>query len=297
MLSTAEKEQVQGALTGALRDGKPRVAFNDRPDKMLYPLDLHFFSSAAEAERFCDEANLDFDFAEQVFNWSHYIYLSAETLKASLDIDFRRSLRIEVDLREIARQMVAQHLYLPAGKRVDDLEASLAAGLYFPVNWLRQIVPHKEMADCQVIAHRHEAGQVYEIGRITRVLETFPNYQDARASMDHAVLYNELFDMAQDYVLVGRFHEKAFEVDMEAHALPHSGLRLDAAYHNHEHGHDHYNAHSVFNPATLSLYFFARLRDGKLKLFNDKLQPTETSAVQQAFYPVYYNHNNLTLKI
>ena len=293
-MTTLEREQLQRELDAAYQAGTPWVAFNDQPGRELHPLKLHFFTSAIQAEQFCDEANGPDNFADQLFNWDHYIYLSVATLTAELRLS--KVSAVSIDIADVARQLAEQQLHLPPGKSMDDLEASLGRGAFFPVAWQRQVDPLHEIADYHVIAHRHEGGQIYEVGHSHRVLKKFDTYTDARAFLDNAVLYNELSDKAVDYVLVGRFHGQLLELDMEGAALPHAGLTLLTACHNYDHGHDYHELHALSKPATLQQYFFAGLLDGKVALFNDKLEPTSIGERQQPFYPFFLNQEYLTTK-
>lgn len=295
-MTLPEQEHLQEILNEALRDGKPWVAFNNQPDRDLQPQMLHFFSAAGEAEKFCDDANGPDTFVDQVFNWDNYMYLQVSTLKTSLQLDYQQASEPAVDISAIARDMAAQSLYLPPGRHIDEMEAVLSQGAFYPVHWQRQIDPLREIADFQVIAHRHDGGMIYETGHSHRVMEVFDNYKDARAFMEHAVFYNELSDKVTDYLLVGRFHNKALELDMEGYSMPHAGLTLVAANHNYDHGHDYHELQSLFEPATLSQYFFAGIREGKLALFNENLEPTHTGLPQQPFYPAYYHQDYLTIK-
>ena len=120
-----------------------------------------------------------FDFAEQVFNFDNYIYMQAATLKGSLAFEKHLINPIEIDTSAIARQMAEQSLYLPAGKLIEDMEASLSQGLVFPVVWQRSVDPLKEIEEYHVIAHQHEGGMIYEIGHSHRVLESFGNLVEA----------------------------------------------------------------------------------------------------------------------
>jgi hypothetical protein len=103
--------------------------------------------------------------------------------------------------------------------------------------------------------------------------------------MGHAVLYNKLSDKGADYLLVGRFDGQRLELDMEGYAPQCAGLTLTAAHHNGQHGHDYHEIHSLFEPVALTQYFLAGLRDGKLALFNDELEPTAIGSPQQPPLP------------
>jgi len=289
-------EQVINDLNRAVRDGKPWVAFNDRADKELNPYAIHVFASAAEAERFCDEANGTFDFAGQVFNFDNYIYMQAATLKASLQMEEQLISPIAIDAPAIARRMAEQSLYLPAGKSIDDLEASLSRGLFYPVFWHRFIDPLKEIAEYHVVGHQHYGGQVYETGHSHRVLASFGSLGEARTFMDSVVLYNELAGKGTDYLVIGRFHGRPLELDLEGYAAPHSGLTLVTAHHNYNHGHNYHELHSLPEQATISRYFFVGIKDGELRLYNDKLEPTTIGIIQQPFYPTHFINDYLTIK-
>jgi hypothetical protein len=289
-------EQLISDLNHAVKDGKPWVAFNDQADKELHSNAIHVFASAGEAERFCEESNGAFDFAEQVFNFDNYVYMQAATLKASLEFEERLANPIAIDTPEIARQMTEQSLYLPAGKSIDDLEASLSRGLVFPVVWQCQIDPLKEIEEYHVIAHQHNGGMIYEIGHSHRALESFGSLKEARNFMDSAVLFNELADKGTDYLIVGRFHGQPLELDVEGYAVRHSGLTLVTAQHNYENGHDYHELHSLSEKATISQYFFVGLKDEKIALYNDKLEPTTIGSGQQPFYPTHLINDYLPFK-
>jgi len=289
-------EQLINDLNQAVKDGKPWVAFNDQGDTELTPYTIHVFASAREAERFCDEANGGFDFAEQVFNFENYIYMQSATLKASLAFEKQQINPIAIDTSAIAQQMAEQSLYLPAGKSFDDLEASLSRGLFYPVVWQHAVDPLKEIAEYHVVGHQHNGGQVYEIGHSHRVLESFGSLREARTFMDGAVFYNELADKGTDYLIVGRFHGKSLELDMEGYAAPHSGITLVTAHHNYNDGHDWHELHSLSERATISQYFFVGLHDGKLVLYSDKLEPTTLGTAARSFYPTYFISDYLTIK-
>jgi hypothetical protein len=290
------KEQVITFLDCAVSEGKPWVAFNEQPDKELLLPAIHVFSSAGEAERFCEDNNGIYDFTEQVFNFDNYMYMQAATLKASLAFEERLANPITVDTSAIARQMAEQSLYLPAGKSIDDLEASLSQGLVFPVVRQRLIDPLKEIEEYHVIAHQHSGGMIYEIGHSHRMMESFRSMSDARTFMDSAVLFNELAGKGTDYLIIGRFHGQALELDMEGCAVPHSGLTLVTAHHNHEHGHDYHELHSLSKKATLSQYFFIGLKDEKIALYNDMLEPASVGSRQQPFYPTHLINDYLPFK-
>jgi len=290
------KEQLIYDLDQAIKDGKPWVAFNNQTDKELHPGSIYVFASAGEAERFCEEFNGALDFAEQVFNFDNYIYMQAETLKASLEFEKQLTNPIEIDTSAIARQMAEQSLYLQAGKSIDDLEASLSNGLVLPVVWQRMVDPLREIADYHVIAHQHNGGMIYEIGHSHRALESFSSLGEARTFMDSAVLFNELADKGADYLIVGRFHGQQLELDVEGYAVPHSGLTLVTAHHNYENGHDYHELYSLSEKATISQYFFLGLKDEKIALYNDRLEPTSLDSRQQAFYPTYLINDYLPFK-
>ncbi|MES2107923.1 MAG: hypothetical protein V4577_04215 [Bacteroidota bacterium] len=294
MMTANEQEQLAAVFETAKKEGKPWVAFDDQDGKELHALDLHFFTSATEAEKFCDDANGPDTFADQVFNWDHYVFIQAETLAARLELAELKT--IWDDAADIAGQMARQSLYLPAGHDFYDLEKALSSGLVYPVLWQRSIDPLKEIADYHVIGHQHSGGQIYEIGHSLRTLETFGSLRDARIFMDSAVLFNELSDNGIDYLIIGRYHDQKLELDIEGYALPHSGLTLVTAHHNYNHGHDYHEAHSLFEPATISQYVFVGMKDGKLQLYNDKLEQTTLAANQPAFYPAHFNNDYLTLK-
>jgi hypothetical protein len=293
-MTANEQQQLAEALQQAQMEGKPWVAFDDQPDKELHPMDLHFFASAAEAERFCDEANGPDTFADQVFNWDHYVFIQTETLAVRLGQ--QELVTIWDDAARIAGQMAKQSLYLSAGHDFYDLEKALSSGLVYPVLWQRSIDPLTEIAEFHVIAHQHNGGQIYEIGHSHRVLESFGSLKDARAFMDNAVLYNELGDKATDYLIVGRYHNQKLEMDMEGYAQPHSGLTLVTAHHNYDHGHDYHELHSLFEPATISRNYFVGLTDGKLRLYNDKLEQTTVTETYRPFYPAHFNNDYLNTK-
>jgi len=262
----------------------------------LHPNSIRVFASALEAERFCEENNNAFDFAEQLFHFDNYIYMQAATLKASLAFEKQLTNPIAIDTSAIARQMAEQNLYLPAGKSIDDLEASLSQGLVFPVIWQRLVDPLKEIAEYHVIAHQHNGGMIYEIGHSHRVLESFGSLEDARIFMDSAVLFNELADKGTDYLIIGRFHGQQLELDVEGYAVPHSGLTLVTAHHNYENGHDYHELNSLSEKATISQYFFIGFKDEKIALYNDKLEATTQQSRQQAFYPTYLINDYLPFK-
>jgi hypothetical protein len=225
-------EQLINNLDQVVKDGKPWVAFNEQADKELHSNLIHVFASAGEAERFCEDSNGAFDFAEQVFNFNNYIYMQAATLKASLEFEERLANPIAIDTLAIARQMAEQNLYLPAGKSIADLKASLSQGLVFPAVWQRLVDPLKEIAEYHVIAHQHDGGMIYEIGHSHRVLESFGSLGKTRSFMDSAILFDELPDKGTDYLVIGRFHGQPLELDVEGYAVPHSGLTLVTAPHN-----------------------------------------------------------------
>ena len=289
-------EQLIYYLDQAVKDNKPWVAFNDQADKELHPNAMHVFASAGEAERFCEENNNAFDFAEQLFHFDNYIYMQAATLKGSIAFEKQLINPIEIDTSAIAQQMAEQSLYLPAGKSIDDLEASLSQGLVFPVIWQRLVDPLKEIAEYHVIAHQHNGGMIYEIGHSHRVLESFGNFLEASTFMDSAVLFNELAGKEADYLIIGRFHGQQLELDVEGYAVPHSGLTLVTAHHNYENGHDYHELYSLSEKATISQYFFLGLKDEKIALYNDRLEPTSLDSRQQAFYPTYLINDYLPFK-
>jgi hypothetical protein len=293
-MTANEQEQLTAAFKAAKEGRKPWVAFDDQDGKELHGLDLHFFTSATEAEKFCDEANGPDTFADQVFNWDHYVFVQTDTLAARLGLAELKT--IWDDAADIARQMEAQNLYLPAGHSFYDLEKTVSSDLVYPVRWQRSIDPLQEIADYHVIGHQHSGGQIYEIGHSHRVLGSFGSLKDARAFMDGAVLHNELSDKGTDYLIIGRYHDQKLELDIEGYALPHSGLTLATAHHNYNHGHEYHEPHSLFEPATISRYFFIGLKDGKLQLYNDKLERTTLAGSQQAFYPTHFNNDYLTFK-
>jgi hypothetical protein len=289
-------EQLINDLDQSIKDGRPWVAFNHQDDRELHPHTIQLFASAGEAERFCDEANGAFDFAEQVFNFDNYIYMLAATLKASIEFEKQLTNPIDIDTSAIARQMAEQSLYLSAGKSFDDLEASLSRGLFYPVVWLRTVDPLKEIAEYHVVGHQHNGGHIYEIGHSHRVLASFGSLGEARTFMDSAVLHNELADKGTDYLIIGRFHGQPLELDMEGYAAPHSGLTLVTAHHNYNNGHDYHELNSLSEKATISQYFFAGLKNGELRLYNDKLEPATVGSIQQPFYPTYFTNDYLTIK-
>jgi len=289
-------EQLISELNEAIRDGRPWVAFNDQPDKERHQQAMHFFGSAGEAEQFCEESNGIYDFAEQFFNFDNYIFMQAATLKASVELEERLANPIAIDTTAIAQQMAEQNLYLPAGKSIDDLEATLSQGLVFPVVWQHQIDPLKEIEEYHVIAHQHSGGMIYEFGHSHRVLESFGSLREASSFMDSAVLFNELADKGTDYLIIGRFHDQPLELDMEGYAVPHSGLTLVTAHHDHEHGHDYHELHSLSEKATLSQYYFIGLKDEKIALYNDMLEPTSVGTRQQPFYPTHLISDYLPFK-
>jgi hypothetical protein len=291
---TANEEQLAAAFAAAQKEKKPWVAFDDQADKGLHAQDLHFFASAAEAERFCDVANGPETFADQVFNWDHYVFMQTDALAVKLGQ--KELVTVWDDAVRIAMQMATQNLYVPAGHDFYDLEEAISSGLVYPVLWQRSIDPLTEIGEYHVIAHQHSGGQIYEIGHSHQVLESFGSLRDARIFMDSAVLFNELADKGTDYLIVGRYRNQRLELDIEGYAQPHSGLTLVTAHHNYDHGHDYHEQHSLFEPATVSRYFFVGLKDGKLLLYNDKLQPTTVTDSQQAFYPTHFNNNYLNTK-
>lgn len=289
-----ERQALIAELDRAITEGSPWVVFNDQLNKDPRPQDLHFFASAGEAGNFCDAANGEFDFVEQMFNWDNYKYMQAATLKGSLEVQAEENLKI--DIAALARQMAAQSLYLAPGTSFDVFENALSRGQLLPVSWERTIDPLKEIAEFHVIAHQHDGGMVYEIGHNHRLLKSFGNLRDARTFMDNAVLYNELADKGTDCLIVGRFHGQKLELDMEGYAMPHSGLTLVTAHHNYENGHDYHELQSLFEPATVRQHFFAGVRDGVFRLFNDKLELTTLGAAQRPFYPTHFINDYLTTK-
>jgi hypothetical protein len=292
---TRVEQQVWSAeLDRAITGGTPWVVFNDQPDKILQPQDLRFFPSAGAAEKFCDAANGEFDFAEQMFNSDNYRYVQATTLKASVEMDVEENVRI--DIMAVARQMAEQSLYLLPGTSYDVFESALSRGQLLPVSWQRTIDPLREISGYHVIAHQHDGGMVYEIGHSHHVLKSSGSLGEARSFMDSAVLYNELAGKGTDYLIVGRFHGQSLELDVEGFAVPHSGLTLVTAHHNYENGHDYHELQSLSEPATVSRHFFMGVRDGGLRLFNDKLEPTTPDVIQQPFYPTHFINDYLPFK-
>jgi hypothetical protein len=289
-----EQQVLIAELDGAIKESKPWVVFDDQPDKVLQPQDLHFFESASAAEKFCDAANGAFDFVEQMYYPDNYRYIQAAALKSSLEVGMAES--ISHDVSAVARQMVEQNLFLLPGTSYEVFEKALSRGHLQPVSWQRTIVPLKEIAEYHVIAHQHDGGMIYEIGHSRRLMASFDNLRDARTFMDSAVLYNELADKGTDYLIVGRFHDQRLELDMEGHAMPHSGLTLVTANYNFENSHDYHELQSLFEPATVRQHFFAGVKDGELCLFNDKLEPTTVGMAQQPFYPTYFINDYLTIK-
>jgi hypothetical protein len=293
-MTRVEQQALSAELDRAITGGNPWVVFNDQPDKILQPQDLRFFPSAGAAEEFCDAANGEFDFVEQMFNSDNYRYMQAATLKASLEFDVEEN--VKVDVAAVARQMAEQSLYLLPGTSYDVFERALSRGQLLQVSWQRKIDPLKEIDDYHVIAHQHDGGMVYEIGHSHRVLESFGSLGEARTFMDSAVLYNELAAKGTDYLIVGRFHDQRLELDMEGYAIPHSGLTLVTAHHNYENGHDYHELQSLSEPATVSQHFFMGVRDGGLLLFNDVLELTTLGASQQPFYPTHFINDYLPFK-
>ncbi|MDN3548977.1 hypothetical protein [Mucilaginibacter aquaedulcis] len=295
-MTITEHEQVLAELNRALAVDEPWVAFNDRPDQELRAQDLHFFAAAYKAEIFCDAGNNAFDFAAQMFTHEHHSYMPVANLLAALSSGTTGATGPGEHTTAIIRQMTREKLYLLPGRSYDDAEASLTKGLFFPVTRQLVIDPLKEIDDYHVIKHQHSGGQIYEIGHSHQVLESFSRLREARDFMDNAVLYNELADRGNDYLLVGRFHNRRLELDMEGYALAHSGLTLVTANYNFQHGHDYHDIQSVSEPATITQYFFARLQQGKLGLYNDKLEPADPDLLQRTFYPTYFINDYLTIK-
>ncbi|WP_439696986.1 hypothetical protein ACFGVS_00485 [Mucilaginibacter sp. AW1-7] len=293
-MTRVEQQALSAELDRAITVGNPWVVFNDQPDKILQPQDLRFFSSAGAAEKFCDAANGEFDFAEQMFHSDNYRYMQAATLKASLEMDVEKN--IKMDITAVARQMAEQNLSLLPGTSYDVFESALSRGQLLPVSWQRTIDPLKEIEEYHVIAHQHSGGMIYEIGHSHRVLESFGSSGEARSFMDSVVFYNELADKGTDYLIVGRFPGQSLELDVEGYAVPHSGLTLVTAHHNYENGHDYHELQPLSEPATVSRYFFMGVRDGGLLLFNDKLEPTTLDVVQQPFYPTHFINDYLPFK-
>lgn len=289
-----ERQVLITELDRAISENKPWVVFDDQPDKVLQPHDLHLFESANAAEKFCDAVNGEFDFVEQMFYSDNYRYMQAAALKGSLEFDVTES--VSHDVTAVARQMAEQNLFLVPGTSYDVFENALSCGHLQPVSWQRTISPLKEIAEYHVIAHRHDGGIVYEIGHSHRLMDSFDNLRDARTFMDSAVLFNELADKGTDYLIVGRFHDQRLELDMEGYAMPHSGLTLVTANYNFENGHDYHELQSLFEPAIVRQYFFAGVKDGELRLFNDKLEPTTVGTAQKPFYPTYFINDYLTIK-
>ena len=114
--------------------------------------------------------------------------------------------------------------------------------------------------------------------------------------MDSAVLFNELADKGTDYLIIGRFHGQPLELDVEGYAAPHSGLTLVTAHHNYENCHDYHELHSLSEKAVISQYFFLGLKDEKITLYNDKLEPTTIASKQQPFYPTHLINDYLPFK-
>lgn len=278
----------------AISENKPWVVFDDSSDKALLPQDLHFFESAGAAEKFCNAADNEFDFARQTFNSCHYSYTQVATLKDSIVPEIKESLSHNVT--SVARQMAGQNLFLLPGTSYDVFENAISRGHLLPVSWQRTIDPQKELSEYHVIAHWHDGGMIYETGHHHRLMASFDNFRDARTYLDSAVLYNELADKATDYLIVGRFHHQKLELDMEGYAMPHAGLTLVTANHNFENSHDYHELQALSEPATVLQYFFAGVHDGELCLFNDKLELTRPGAAQRPFYPMHFNQDYLTIK-
>jgi hypothetical protein len=277
-------------------EGKPWVAFRDDHEDITVSGNFTFFSSATEAEEFCDQLNYQLDPFEPNFGFENYIYTPVESLKRELEMIGSLKTSVDIDAVSIADQMAAQGLYLLPGKSIEDLQATFQQGLVYPVLWKKTIDPIEAIADFHVIGHRHNGGQVYETGHSTRLMETFNKYNQAKNFIGNAVLYAELSDKDIDYVLVGRFHNSPLQLDMEGYAQPHSGITLLTAHHTHDHRHEWHESQSLFEPATLSRYFFAGADQGKLRLYNDKLEPTTTQTAQQPIYPYHFTNEYLTTK-
>lgn len=186
-------EQVIDLLDQAVSNGKPWVAFNDQQDKELLPPAIHLFSSAGEAERFCEDSNGAYDFVEQVFDFENYIYMQVATLKSSIEPEDRLANPVTIDTIAVARQMAEQSLYLPAGKSIDDLGSFAISG---------------------------------------------PGFSSSLAAPDR----------------------------------------------------------SLFEKATISLYFFIGLQEEKIALYNDKLEPAVVGSSQQPFYPTHLINDYLPFK-
>lgn len=276
-------------------EGKPWVAFKDDHEDITVSGNFAFFSSAIEAEDFCDQINYQIDPYEPGFGFDNYIFTPVDSLVMALNKTASLS-NVPIDSMNIADQMVQQNLHVLPGKTFQDLEATFQQGLVYPVLWKKAIDPIAAIADYHVVAHRHTGGQLYEVGHLTRLMETFEKFNDAKDFISNAVLYAELSDKDTDFLLVGRFHETPLQLDMEGHAQQHSGLTLLTAHHTFDHSHEWHELQSLFEPASISRYFFAGVEQGKVQLYNDKLEPTTVQTPQQAIYPGHFTNEYLTSK-
>jgi hypothetical protein len=292
-MTKEEQEALNEELDRGISENKPWVAYNDRSDKVLPPQNLRFFRSAGEAGQFCEEANNEFDFAEQMFNWDNYRYIQVSTLKAELGDS---PPAIAVDISAIVREMAEQRLYLPPGKTIDELEATLEQGGFFPVLWQRQIDPLKEIAGYCLVGHQERRIVTGEIVHSHKVYERCSNYEEARDFMKFEILHLDFHDRGMDFILNGLFHDAPFGLDEKGFAVPQTGLALQAAYPNKAYSYDFREVYSLFEPVMLKQYFFAGLHGGKLALFDEKLKLTRIDIPQRPFYPTHFNYNYLTIK-
>jgi len=275
-------------------EGNPWVAFKDEPMDSISINDLFFFPSAIEAEDFCDQVNYRLDPAEPNMGFENYIFTPVDSLVHNLSMAGKHA--VALSTQDIANQMAQQGLHLLPGKAYVDLQATFRQGLVYPVLWKKTIDPIAAIADFHVVGHRHNGGQIYEIGHSTRLIESFEKYNQAKDFMGNAVLYAELSDKDTDYLLIGRFHQAPLQLDMEGYAQPHSGITLLSAHHTYDHRHEWHELQSLFQPATISQYYFAGAAEGKICLYNDKLEPTTTQQSQHTVYPGHFTNEYLTTK-
>ncbi|MFD2871942.1 hypothetical protein ACFS5N_05650 [Mucilaginibacter ximonensis] len=262
---------------------------------------LYSFESANEAEAFCEEGNMRFDFMAQDWMPGYFQFMPTHNLWAAIQ---NKELAVSNDAVEaLAAQLQREGLQLHPAYDMGRLQPWLKQELIFQVQWNKMIYPGEEAERFHVVAHQYPGHQEYELGHVKGIVGSFDTLGEA------ATLFKTLTRQSidnpdnNDYLLIAEYKDHHLKLNMEGWPEEHCGLTLQTAYYEYdadiqEKAWRVQEINTLDEPKNIRHFLYARfhLNENQLKLYDDRLQVTSTEELKITAYPSHFISEKLTIK-
>ncbi|MDN5287454.1 MAG: hypothetical protein JWR38_3728 [Mucilaginibacter sp.] len=299
-MEESNRREITDFLIQAKVTGHHWVAFEWSPGKDIHT--FHGFESAGEAEQFCNDTNATFNTQEQDWEYADYRYMPVQTVQSAFEGNTPWHI-LAISLTSIRSQMNGQAADLLPGQQLEEFFPFLQSEGVFPVQWTKQIDPSANIERFYVIGHHHPGHQVYEIGHSTKIYDSFTSINQADEFLQILTAQDPRNQAQQDYLLVGQYRDQQLRINLEGWPENYSGITLKTAFYQYdpvlkEKSWQVSEVNLLSDPINIKHFLYARydMSEGKLKLYDDRLQETKPEDLTVSTYPAHFSYEELTIK-